>query len=311
MLFYVGAVFVAVLAVKLFAWLHLNFVAKVDLKQKYAKAGEWAVVTGASDGIGKGMAVDLAKRGFKVVIIARTESKLSEVAKMITERKSTASIVTFDFAAADDKAYADLFKKLDAVVGANLAVMVNNVGVNYEHPKPFESTDVEEDLRILKVNVEAQVRMSKWALRKYIEKKGGGAIVSLSSMFGGLPAPAPYLSTYSGSKAFNASFSRSLAAEAAQHKVDVMSIAPGFVVSQMSKMRPGFFSPTAAAFAYQSLNKLSLTAHTEGHRHHEILSFVLSLIPSGFLATKVAGVNFSTMKRAQKKKEREAAAKKE
>lgn len=307
MLCYIGALFVAYLAFKLAAWLHLNFMAKVNLKQKYAKAGDWAVVTGASDGIGKGMAVDLAKRGFKVVIIARTESKLNEVAALIKDRKSTASIITFDFAAADDKAYADLFKKIDAVVESNLAVMVNNVGVNYEHPKPFDETDVEEDLRILKVNVEAQVRMSKWALRKYIEKKGGGAIVTLASMFGCIPAPAPYLSTYSGTKAFNAGFSRSLAAEAAKHKVDVMSIAPGFVVSQMSKMRPGFFSPTAAAFAYQSLNKLSLTVHTEGHRHHEILSFVMGLIPFGFLSTKVAGVNYSTMKRALKKKEREAA----
>lgn len=294
----VGCIVIFTYILKILNWVYINFCTAADLKKRYQKAGDWAVVTGASDGIGRAMAIDLAKRGFKVCIIARTRSKLEEVEKQIKERGSEAKIVEFDFATASDKEYNTLFQTLDAISG--LAILVNNVGVNYEHPMFFETVDVAEDCRLIKVNCEAQVRMSKWALKRMKSQRCGG-IVSLSSMFGGLPSP--LLSTYGGTKAFNHWFSMSLGTEASKFGVDSLTVAPGMVCSSMSKRKYATFDcPAAAAMAKQSLNKLSLTSYTEGHRHHEIMNGIASLFPTSLVKIAAYSLNYGVMKKAEKKK---------
>jgi len=309
----VGAVYMAYWGLKWAVWLYTNFVASVNLKKRYAKAGTWAVVTGASDGIGRAFAIDLAKRGFNVCIIARTLKKvaedgsvkgLAEVQDKIKSLKPSAEVkmIEFDFAKAGDAEYTKLFKELDTL---DLAVMVNNVGINYEHPLEFETVDIAEDLKILKVNCEAQMRMSKYAAQK-LKPKRAGAIVSLSSMFGSYGAP--LLAPYGGTKAFNAGFSDSLAYELGPHGIDVMTVAPGMVCSNMSKKkRPTFDCPTAAQYAYQTLNKLGLVQWTNGHRHHDIMGGVAALLSPSFIGSQLYKINKGVMKRALKKKEAAAA----
>ena len=287
---WVGAAYLAYWGLTWVCWLYTNFISSVNLKARYKKAGSWAVVTGASDGIGRAMAIEFAKRGFNVCILARTMKKVAddgsvkglvEVQDKIKTIKPTAEVkaIAFDFSTAGDKEYADLFKQLDQL---DLAVMVNNVGVNYEHPMEYGTVDISEDLRVLKVNCEAQMRMSKYAALKLKEKKAG-AIVSLSSMFGSYGAP--LLAPYGGSKAFNSGFSDSLAHELKPFGIDVMCVAPGMVCSNMSKKkRASFDCPSAAQMAYQTINKLGQTTWTNGHRHHEIMGGVAGLLPKSFVA---------------------------
>ena len=91
------------------------------------KYGEWAVVTGGSDGIGKGYALELAKRGLNICIISRTESKLKSVCEEITKKHGCkAEYITFDFNEGD---YQDLYKKLQSFTWfEKIGVLVNNVG---------------------------------------------------------------------------------------------------------------------------------------------------------------------------------------
>lgn len=292
----IGALVVARVTVSFLWFLKLGFFSGVNIKSRYAKAGSWAVVTGASDGIGRSMAIDLAKRGMNVCILARTKSKLDEVAEEITKRNVQARVIVFDFGTAGAEEYKGLFKELDSL---QIGVLVNNVGVNYEFPKPFDTTPIEEDLRIVKINIESQLMMTKYVLPKMKTSRCGG-IVNLSSISS--LTSTPFLCTYAASKAFNRHFSNSLALELSRSNIDVLSVTPHFVISQMSKRKRATFDVVPpSVMARQTLNQLGSTVQTSGHRHHTIIETILVSLPT-FLSNRMSfGSLYATMKKAQKK----------
>ncbi|KAI8850825.1 hypothetical protein BC829DRAFT_427354, partial [Chytridium lagenaria] len=125
----------------------------------------WAIVTGASDGIGKEFALQLAKAKFNIVLLARTESKLHAVAE--EAKKLSPSIKTvvqpFDFANADNGKYDALAKTIQGLTedGGFVGVLVNNVGVN--HDIPFRSwRNPTRSFRILfKSTFSAQLKLTR------------------------------------------------------------------------------------------------------------------------------------------------------
>lgn len=294
----VGYLFIAYVIIGILRWIQVNFFASVNVKSKYNPTGDkWAVVTGASDGIGRAMAVDLAKRGINVVIIARSKDKLNEVAQKIEERKVQAKVIQFDFSTAGDAQYAELFAQLDKL---SVTMLVNNVGINYEHPMGYTESDISMDLKMLKVNCETQLRMTKYVLPK-MKANRYGAIVDLSSTFS--RAGAPLLSTYGGTKAFNAHFSSSLATEVAEFGIDVLTVYPMMVCSQMSgRKRPTFDCPDARVMAAHTLNKLGSVSQTPGHRHHALLWSIASWLPMSLIDGKLLSINKGVQKKALKKK---------
>lgn len=182
-------------------FLYWNYLATCNMKKRYGKAGDWAVVTGASEGIGHAMAMDLGKRGFNVCVIARTQSKLDELVKDLQKLNVKGLAISFDVANATEDQWQSLFHQLDKL---NIAVFVNNVGVCYSYPHYFHKVDLSEDIRMLKINCESTMRMTKYILPNMIQKRCG-AIVNLSSVSSLLPAP--LLATYAASKSFVKSFS--------------------------------------------------------------------------------------------------------
>ena len=107
------------------------------------KLGKWAVVTGATDGIGKAYAMALAKKGMSVVLISRTEAKLKEVQGEIIA-KGYSGDVTFivcDYSKFDQTSKAAVKKVIDEL---EIGVLVNNVGVSYRYPLFFHELSDEE-----------------------------------------------------------------------------------------------------------------------------------------------------------------------
>ncbi len=95
-----------------------------NLKKQY---GEWAVVTGATDGIGKAMAVEFSKKGMKVLLISRDPKKLEDTKSELSgEGHETLAI---DYSSFDDKKQEQVKKALE---GKDLGILVNNVGVSYD-----------------------------------------------------------------------------------------------------------------------------------------------------------------------------------
>lgn len=218
------------------------------------------MVTGASDGIGKEFAIQLAKKGFNILLVSRTASKLSALAENIgKETHVETKTLAMDFAANNDTDYGRLqtmTTKLD------VAILINNVGRSHNIPVLFSETPPEEVKDIIAINCTGTLRVTALVLPDMISRRRG-LILTMGS-FGGL-LPTPLLATYSGSKAFLQQWSSALGAEVAPHNIDVELVQSYLVTSAMSKIRrPSIFIPTPKDFVGAVLARIGRTGGAQG-----------------------------------------------
>lgn len=204
-----------------------------SLKRFGAGKGAWAIVTGASDGIGKQFAIDLGKAGFNMLLISRTQSKLDAVAQEIEEKNGKVEIRTLAVDFIDLGCFEKVGRAVKALDG-DIGMLINNVGINYEYPKLYMDEDRSWDQSIIDVNVKGLNKMIDLVLPSMVEQ-GFGGIINLSSLTGMIPTP--MLSTYSATKAYIKTLSECLSHEYRSKGIAVMAITPGLTVSNMSKIK--------------------------------------------------------------------------
>ncbi|KAI0958402.1 hypothetical protein AcV7_004233 [Taiwanofungus camphoratus] len=202
-----------------------------NLKKYGARKGAWAVVTGASEGIGKEFALQLARKGFNVLVSARNATALDSLVAEIEsacspDQKVQAKAVSMDFSQLNDEASWTRFA--DELEGLDIGILVNNVGKSHQGPVDFAEAPTQEVEDILTINVNATVRVTKMILPGMVQRKRG-LILNMGS-FSGLTVPSPMLTTYAGSKSFLATFTTSLAEEVRNKGVDVQCLNTYFVV---------------------------------------------------------------------------------
>jgi len=208
--------------------------------------GRWALVTGASAGIGVALARELAKRGAKLILTARRRERLEALAAELTARGTEVRIVTADLM--DSAAPGAIF---EATEGSGIAVdvLVNNAGLGqygYMH-----SSNVEQELGQIRVNCEAAVALARLFVPKMVERRKGWVMMLASTASF---QPVPFLTTYAATKAFDRYFSLGLAEEVAPFRVKVTALCPGptesefFDIAGASKFRtPNIQSAEAVA----------------------------------------------------------------
>ncbi|KAJ6603143.1 3-ketoacyl-CoA reductase [Mycena sp. CBHHK59/15] len=274
-----------------------------------AKKGAWAVVTGASDGIGKEFALQLAGRGFNVLLVARNATLLSEVGAEIEAKYPgvQTGVHTIDFARADESAYGALTAAVNAL---DVGVLVNNVGKSHTMPAYFVDTPLDEMTDIVAINVGATLRVTNAVLPGMVRRKRG-LVLNIGSFAGAVPSP--MLATYSGTKAFLATFTSALAEEVRGHNVVVEHVNTYFVVSKLSKIRrASALIPQPKAYVRAVLGKIGLGcgAAYSGRPQtstpfwsHALLDYGLTVIglPSLFI-WYTHGLHQSIRRRALKKK---------
>lgn len=230
------------------------------------------MVTGASDGIGKEFAIQLAKHGFSIVLVSRTQSKLTAVASEIKARYPSVQTkcVAIDFAQplsqSNDKnehsGRGNYVELESALAGLEIAVLVNNVGRSHSIPVPFLNTPVQEMQDIINVNCGATLQVTQMIAPQMVARRRG-LIITMAS-FGGI-VPTPLLATYSGSKAFLQHWSSALAAELAPAGIKVQLVQSNLVVSAMSKVRkPSALVPTPKVFVGAALAKIGRSGGAQG-----------------------------------------------
>jgi uncharacterized protein len=188
--------------------------------------GKWALITGASAGIGVALAEELAAGGTKLVLTARRKDRLEELARRLA---ATYKIDTEVFAA--DLADANGPEKLFAFTkekGIEIELLINNAG--FGQYGEFHSIEKQRLLEMVQVNCHAVVHLSRLYLPEMVARRRGGDVLILASTASFQAVP--YISTYAATKAFDLLFAEGLAEEMRPYGIRVCALCPGSTESE-------------------------------------------------------------------------------
>lgn len=184
--------------------------------------GPWAVVTGASDGIGREMARRLAEARVSVVIAARRREALETVARDLAERGAPATRVVV----ADLGTSAGIADLIEASADLDVGLLVASAG--FGTSGPFLDASLDDELAMLDVNCRAVTALAHHFGKRFAARRRGGLVLMSSLLaFQGVPRAANYAAT----KAYVQTLAEGLAIELAPLGVDVLASAPGPVHS--------------------------------------------------------------------------------
>ena len=240
------------------------------------KPNSWAIITGSTDGIGLEYAKEFAKKGFNLLLIARNDSKLSDVKSTIQkEVKQSKEIKTLviDFSESSG-VYEKIQKEVDSL--PDIHVLVNCVGISYCTPEFYSQLEVTNSPSfvddVININVVSVAKVVKAVLPK-MEKQRRGVIINISSISAAYPTP--LLSIYAASKIFVDLFSRSLHSEYEKKGIIVQSVLPSYVATKMSKIRKtSFLVPNAKEYVKGAMKTIGVESRTYGYWTHKIQGFV-------------------------------------
>ena len=181
--------------------------------------GSYALVTGASSGIGYELAKLFAKDGKDIVVIARSKDKLDGLKKDLEKAHGTKVMVLVKDLS-DPKAPQEVFSELEKE-GINVDALVNNAG--FAVYGKFSDSDWQKEAEMIQVNILALTQLTKLFLKKMLVKKSG-KILNISSGVGLMPAP--WVSVYSGTKHYVLGFSNAIAHELKGTGISVTCFCP-------------------------------------------------------------------------------------
>jgi short-subunit dehydrogenase len=186
---------------------------------------KWAVITGASSGIGRALALEFASGGFNVFLTGRNAPALQKVAAECSDQfRIETEVVVADLSSvvSIDRLAQELSSK-----PRDYEVLVNNAGFGIHGE--FVSTDIDRELEMLNVQLAAALKLVKVLLPGMVSRRRG-RILNVASVYSF--APVPFQSVYGACKAFLLSFSSSLQSELADTGVTVTVFCPGITQTE-------------------------------------------------------------------------------
>ena len=215
-----------------------------------------ALITGASAGIGREFARQLATRARTLVLVARREQPLNELRVELRNRNPQLN-VHVRVVDLSDKAQIEELVRWLAQNKIDIDFLINNAGLG--DYGPVATSDIERNNRIIQVNIAAVTFLTRQLLRQMIEKKRG-AILNVSSSAGFLPIPG--MTVYAATKAYVNSFTEALRAELHGSGVSVTALCPGPVHTEFGDVakRPGREPERGPEFIYVSVEQTARDA---------------------------------------------------
>ncbi len=202
--------------------------------------GRNALVTGASRGIGRSIALALADNGAHVILVARNAELLESVKSEIESQGGTAQVIVADLSS--DQAPEMIAQELQS---DSLDILVNNAGGN-SFMSPVQSMRFSGWKKTIQLNLDSVVGLTQALIPRLINS-GHGSVINVSSVAG--LNGSPFMSHYGAAKAALISFSRSLAVELASQGVRVNSLVPGWIETDLTDFLRGTKEAEAGALA--------------------------------------------------------------
>ncbi|GLT41608.1 hypothetical protein SLA2020_156590 [Shorea laevis] len=180
----------------LLKWIFAKFLRPSKNLKHY---GSWALITGASDGIGKAFAHQLALQGLNLILVGRNPQKLESVSTEILAQSpiTKIKIVAFDFCG-DISNGVRLIE--EAIEGLDVGVLINNVGITYPAARFFHEVEERVWMDIVRVNVEGTTRVTKAVIPGMIKRRSG-AVVNVGSGAAIVVPSHPLYAIYAATKA--------------------------------------------------------------------------------------------------------------
>ncbi|MCO5105711.1 MAG: SDR family oxidoreductase [Burkholderiaceae bacterium] len=186
-----------------------------------------ALITGASRNIGRAIALSLAREGYAIACLARDAAALEETAALVREVGASVSVHLGDVS--DEGVLNDFVSEASRAHGG-VDVVVNNAGIMPEARTAELSVQRFRDA--IEVNLVAQYALAR-AAHPSMRARGGGVVINIGSMFGAMGVPGA--AAYCASKAAVEGLTRALAAEWARDGIRVVCVAPGYILSEISR----------------------------------------------------------------------------
>lgn len=189
------------------------------MSKLHTQFGKWAIVTGASSGIGKEFAFQLAQQGFNLILLARREHVLQDIVTVLTATYNV--IVKYQSIDLSQEINISTLERLTQ--GLDIGLLISNAGDG--RMGAFNKIPLENLERMIQLNVTAHLQLSHWFTSKLLKqnKKGGVLLISSTTAFQGTP----YAANYSASKAYVLNFGEALNFELKDRGIHVNVLVPG------------------------------------------------------------------------------------
>ncbi|KVH88927.1 very-long-chain 3-oxoacyl-CoA reductase 1-like [Cynara cardunculus var. scolymus] len=259
-------------------WVFITFFRPPKTLTNY---GSWAVITGATAGIGKAFAFQLAQKGLHLILVSRNLAKLRVVSDEIMSVHPTTKIKIFavDFSGENVVAGVKEMKEVIDGEGLDVGVLVNNVGVTYPMAMYFHEVEEEVWMKVMKVNVEGTSFVTKAVIGGMVERRRG-AIVNIGSGAAIVVPSHPLYAIYAASKAYIDQFSRCLYVEYKNSGIDVQCQVPLYVATKMASIkRSSFFVPSPSGYAKAGLRWLGHEPRCTPYWPHSVIWALLYSLP--------------------------------
>ena len=255
------------------------------MKRLHNNYGNWAMVTGASSGIGMHFCEQLAKQKYNIILVARSEEKMQRIAMTLEKQYAIRTrVIQCDLADA-----LDLEKLEHTLKEVPIGILVNNAG--WGQPGVFAKHALNNCLRETQLNINTPLTLSKWLIDYSPSNKK--AIIFISSIAAYMGSP--FLGNYAATKAWTLNFGTALHHELKRQNTDVLVLAPGPTKTGMfgiesvdfSKMPMHWMQPEKVVeIALKNLGKRAIVVPG---RLNKTMSFMMGKVMSRSFAQKIFG----------------------
>ncbi|XP_050527416.1 very-long-chain 3-oxoacyl-CoA reductase-like [Daktulosphaira vitifoliae] len=249
----------------------------IGLTVNFQKAGKWAVITGATHGVGREYAEQLAAKGLNIVLISRSRARLEDTSNGIrTKYKVETKIIEVDFYDENPELTDKIVRELSDL---DVGVLVNNVGLHNPYPDYFLNFDQNNPLyeNMIKLNVTPLVYLCR-AIMPGMKKRRRGIVINISSAEAVISSP--LLAVYGATKAFIEKFSNELTIEHKNDGIIVQCVIPYSIATESLSNRNSWMVPSPKVYVHSALKTTGIQSLTTGYLPHTIFVNIVQYLDS-------------------------------